>query len=266
MTGHKGLIGSTLLKRLKEQGHIPVALVDLRDGSDIRDPLSEVEADVLFHLASYCTIRGCINSPRKAFSHNVGGSYNVVEWARRSNIKKIVYTSSTRVLYPEKNPYTASKVYVEELVKAYQQCYGIDYVIVRPSTVYGPFDDKTKRLIDIWMRAVLKGEPIKIYGDVDKTLDFTYVDDFVDGLLLASQQTNKEYDIATGRSERLINVAEALKEMASSNSPIDFHLPELAQPQEVEIDITEITKLGYKAKVGILTGLQKTLDFYRGIC
>jgi UDP-glucose 4-epimerase len=267
LTGHKGLIGSVLLKRLTEEGHEPVMLVDLRDNSDVRTlhhwSTPDTKADVVFHLSAFCKIADSIAYPELPLNHNAAGTHSVLEFARKNQIPKIVFTSSTRVLYPEKNPYVASKIYGEELVKAYQQCYGVDYTIIRPSTVYGPFDDLTGRLIDKWMRAVIKNEPLKIYGDVDKTLDFTYVDDFVDGLLLASQQKNKSYDIATGRSEKLIAVAEELVKMAGSKSAIDFELPELAQPQEVEVDITEITKLGYKAQVDIKTGLQRTLDFYR---
>lgn len=268
MSGHKGLVGSVLLERLINLGHQPVLLIDLRDGTDIRN-LHEYDdsgnIDIFFHLGAFCKINESIKRPHLPFKHNVQGTYSVMEFCRRNKIPKIVFTSSTRVLYPNKNPYVASKIYGEELIKGYAECYGIDYIIARLSTVYHGFHDLTHRLIDIWMRAVLQDKPLKIYGNIDKTLDFTYTDDVVDGLLLASQQTNKEYDIATGRSDKLINVAEALVKMADSKSPIDFELPELAQPQEIEIDITEITKLGYKAKVGIYDGLRKTLEFYKEV-
>jgi len=265
MTGHRGLIGTSLLERLKSGGHKPLALFDLAEGTDIRlmDNGVGAHADVLFHLAAYCKINGSINYPARSYNHNVAGMYAVMEYAHRNKIPKVVFTSSTRVLYPNKNPYVASKIFGEEMVKAYHECYGIDYVIIRPSTVYGLIDDKAHRLIDLWMRAVLKNEPLKIYGDINKTLDFTYIDDFIDAFILASQQTNKEFDIATGRSEKLIDVAEDLVKMADSNSPIDFELPEMAQPQEVEIDISEVVKLGYKPKVDVYEGLRRTLEFYK---
>ena len=266
MTGHRGLIGTSLLKRLEDEGHRPFELVDLVDGQDIRTMRfwsNREKVDVLIHLAAFCKINSSIASPMSPYVHNVEGMISVMEYARRNNIPKVIFTSSTRVLYPNKNPYVASKLYGEELVKAYSECYGIDYVIIRPSTVYGPFDDKTHRLMDIWMRAVLKNEPLKIYGNIDKSLDFTYVDDFIDGFMLAIEQTNAEYDIASGRSEKLINVAEELISMANSSSPIDFELPETAQPQEVEVDISAIQKLGYKPKVNVYEGMMRTLEFYR---
>lgn len=264
ITGHLGLIGTSLKKRLDSLGHKCVLAIDLREGNNIIDiSRNDVEADIIFHLAAFCKINESIRKPHLPYLHNIAGTYAVLEYARKNNIPKIVFTSSTRVLYPNKNPYVASKMFCEEQIRAYSECYGLQYVIVRPSTVYCGFDDTTHRLIDLWMRAVLKNQSLKIYGDLNKTLDFTYVDDFVDGLLLCREQTNREFNIATGRSEKLIDVAEALVKMADSKSPIDFELPELAQPQEVEVDITEVTKLGYKAKIDIKEGLRKTLEFYK---
>ena len=152
MTGHKGLIGSFLLKRLIEQGHEPVLLIDKRSGENILD-INKIKlnepVDIMIHLAAFCKINKCIENPELAFRNNVIGVYRILEFCRKNKIPKIIFTSSSRVLSKEKNSYTASKVYGEELIKGYSQCYGIDYVIVRPSTVYGPFNDKTRRLIDL---------------------------------------------------------------------------------------------------------------------
>src|SRR3989338_7642830 len=144
MTGHRGLIGSFLLERMKERGDEAVLLLDKREGYDIlnidRYSLDE-RVDVLIHLAAFCKINKTIENPSLAFESNVVGVNKVLEFCREREIPKIVFSSSARVLAEEKNPYTASKTYGEELVKGYSQCYGIDYVIVRPSTVYGPFND-----------------------------------------------------------------------------------------------------------------------------
>jgi UDP-glucose 4-epimerase len=240
LTGHRGLIGSFLLKRLHAEGHKPVSLVDLRgnrngsDKKDIRDMSKwnvDKKIDIVYHLASFCKIKDCIEDPSKAFEHNVRGTYEVMEFCRKNNVPKIVFTSSTRVLYPEKNPYTASKIYGEELVKSY----GIDYVIVRPSTVYGPFNDLTNRLIHRWIDAAINGESLKIFGDEDKTLDFTYVDDFVDALLQASIETNKEFNIGSGQETKLKDVAQFIIDTVGSGR-IEYHPAEKLQPQNVVVD------------------------------
>ena len=264
MTGHKGLIGSFLLKRLKAEGHRALLLVDKRDGKDIQDmgkfELKE-KADVLIHLASFCKINKTIEIPEFAFANNSRGTEQVMEFCRKNDIKKIVFTSSSRILGKEKNPYTASKIYGEELVKGYSQCYGIDYVIIRPSTVYGPFNDETKRLMDIFILNALSGKELKIFGDENKTLDFTYIDDFVDGISLAMKEKNKCFDLSAGKGIKVSYLADLIIKLAGKGSK-RFYPEETAQPQKVEIDITEIKKIGYAPKVTIEEGVKKTFEWY----
>ena len=264
LTGHKGLIGSFLLKALIEQGHKPILLIDKRDGKNVvdigKEQISE-PVDIFIHLADFCKINKTIENPENAFE-NSRGMEKVLEFCRKNKIPKIVYTSSSRVLASEKNPYTASKLYGEELLKAYGKCYGIGYVIIRPSTVYGPFDDKTARLVDIWIRAALRGEELKIFGNENKTLDFTYIDDFISGFLLAMGQENEDYDIAYGKGIKLVKVADLIIGMAGKGSK-GFYPVEIEQPQEVELDISEITKIGFQPKVSIEEGIRMTFEWYR---
>lgn len=259
LTGHMGLIGSFLLKRLTKEGHNLVALIDLRAGTDIRDicmmPIYE-EIDVMYHLASFCKITDCIKEPHLAFQHNVLGTSQVMEVCRWNGIPKIVFTSSTRVLYPEKNPYTASKLYGEEIIKAYSESYGIDYTIIRPSTVYGPFNDLTNRLVHRWINNAIKDEPLKIFGTKDKTLDFTYVDDFVEALLKASRESNKEFNVGSGQETKLEDVAQFIIDQVGSGQ-IEYHPAEKLQPQNVVVDTDIECPTDWKV------GIQKNIDFLK---
>jgi UDP-glucose 4-epimerase len=148
------------------------------------------------------------------------------------------------------------------LVKGYQQCYGIDYIIIRPSTVYGPFNDETKRLIDVWILNLLTGKDLKIFGDENKTLDFTYIDDFIDGFILAMGQKNREFDISYGAGVKLVDVANHLIKLNGSGK-IEFCSPETAQPQEVELDISAMKEIGYAPKIDVFHGVEKTYDWYK---
>lgn len=265
MTGHKGLIGSFLLKRLISEGHEPILLIDKRDGKnilDIDDYDIEKPVDIMIHLAAFCKINSSIENPNLPYENNVLGTHRVMEFCRKNKIPKIVFTSSSRVLSFDKNPYTASKIYGEELVKGYSQCYGMNYVIIRPSTVYGPFNDKTKRLIDIWILNALQGKDLEIYGNENKTLDFTYVDDFVDGIILAMNEKNKEYDLSSGKSTKLTDVADKIISLAKKGEVV-FKNAEIAQPQEIEIDISKIKELGYFPKVDVFEGVEKTFNWYK---
>ena len=265
MTGHKGLIGSFLLKRLEERGDKAVLLMDLRDGKNVLDmdkiKLNE-KVDVFIHLASFCKINKSIEEPSTVFENNSRVSEKVMEFCKNNKIPKIVFTSSSRILSEEKNPYTASKIYGEELVKGYSQCYNMDYVIIRPSTVYGPFNDKTKRLIDIFILNALNNQELKIFGDENKSLDFTYIDDFLDGFLIAIEQKNKEFDISSGKSVKINYLADYIIKLAENGKKV-FCNSEIAQPQEVELDISKISELGYMSKISIEEGVRKTFEWYK---
>jgi len=210
-------------------------------------------ADILYHLASFCKIRDCIKNPAMAFEHNVRGTYSVMQFCAKHKIPKIMFTSSTRVLYPEKNPYTASKLYGEELVKSY----GMEYVIVRPSTVYGPFDDLTKRVTHQFIMAALKNEDLIIFGDRTKVLDFTYIDDFINAFMQASTTTNRTFNIGTGHGQNLTDVAQLIINIIGSKSQIVYRPPEKLQPQHVVIDNTD-----FQCPTSVETGMTKTIEFW----
>lgn len=277
ITGQCGLIGSALKKRLDDEGNKCILEMDLKDDDDIyyNMPIEKYRANIMFHLASNCKINKCIDNPNWCFD-NVMGIHNVLEFCRRNNIKKIVTFSSSRVLSPERNPYTAGKMYMEELCKSYFACYNIQYVIIRPSTVYGPFDDKTHRLIDIWIRNALNGDNLKIYGDPKtKTLDFTYIDDFIDGvmLILKDNQWNKSYNLSGGEEYNLKKLADLIiKETESpsmqsingqSPSKIIIKPAEIQQPQKIRLNISEMKKIGYCPRVTLKEGVKRTIKFYK---
>ena len=220
------------------------------------------KADVFIHLAAFCKVNKTIENPELAFKSNVLGMHKVLEFCRKNNIPKIIFNSSSRILEKEKNPYTASKIYGEELIKAYSQCYGLEYVIIRPSTVYGPFNDKTSRLVDIWMLSALNNEELKIFGDENKTLDFTYIDDFIEGFLIAMKQKNEEFNIGSGKATKLSYVADLIIKLAGKGKKV-FLPPETAQPQHVELDISKIKSLGYEPKVSVEEGIKRTFEWYK---
>jgi len=268
MTGEQGLIGSYLKKRLEKEGHQILYTPDIRGERknilNIDQIKVEEKIDMLIHLAAHCKINESIINPELAHTNNVEGTFKVIEFCRKNNIPKIVFFSSSRILSKEKNPYTASKIYGEELCKAYKSCYGINYVIIRPSTVYGPFWDKTERLMHKFIINALTGKDLIVYGNPEtKTLDFTYINDFVDGVMLALQTENEEYDISGGEEYNIHKLAKFIIEKTQSKSKIIIQNEEIAQPQEVKLDITKIKKLGYNPKMGIEQGVIETINWYK---
>ncbi len=268
MTGDNGLIGTFLDKRLLEKGYEKVSGIDLRKGKDIldiKDTQIYRNIDVMFHLAAQCKINKSISDPSICHRNNTDGIFEVMEFCRKNNIKKIVYFSSSRVLSNERNPYTAAKLYGEELCKAYYDCYGIEYIIIRPSTVYGPMDDRTHRLIDIYIRSAINDRDLEVYGDPDlKTLDFTYVDDFVNAIfLILDGGWNKEYNISGREEFKVHELAKMIISKLNSNSEIIIKNSEIAQPQKVRLDTSMLDNLGYIPKVNLERGIDLCINFYK---
>jgi nucleoside-diphosphate-sugar epimerase len=270
LTGHRGLIGSYLKEKLEKEGHKII-------GFDIRcneqENVCEIDklklnekVDMLIHAAAHCKINQSISDPKKTFDANVLGTHCIFEFARKNNIKKIVYFSSSRVLSKEKNPYTSAKLYGEELCKAYKDCYGIEYIIIRPSTVYGPFWDETKRLMHIFITNALQGKDLEIYGNPDaKTLDFTYIDDFIDATMLAinHKEWNRDYDISGEQETNIYELAKFIIENTENKSKVIVRDAEIAQPQQVKLSLDKIKALGYKPHVSMEEGVKKSINWYR---
>ena len=270
LTGHKGLIGSYLKKRLEKEGHKIIMGVDIRDGTNILDLKDlkldlDSQADLLIHTAAHCKINQAIKNPELSHYNDAEGTFQVLEFCRKNKIPKIMSFSSSRVLSKEKNPYTAAKIYSEELCRGYHDSYGIDYIIIRPSTVYGPFWDETRRLMHIFIINALTGKDLKIYGDPKtKTLDFTYIDDFIDAIMLAiNGKWNKEYNISGEEEFNVLELAKFIIEKTNSKSKIKICDAEIAQPQKVKLDLSEIKKLGYAKKVPLKEGVMKTIEWYK---
>ena len=247
LTGVNGFIG----RRLKEKYNC------VGIDKDRFHNLRRYSKSMVFHCGAVTKIRDTIEDPNLCFQWNVNATHRVFEFCRK-NDADLIYFSSSRVLADHNNPYTASKVYGEELCKAYNDCYGLKYKVIRPSTVYGPGDKN--RLISIFIEKAKKNEPLIIYGNVNKTLDFTYIDDFMQAfdLIYRKGKWNTDYDVGCG--ERFVlEAAEIIKKELNSESPIYFKPPETAQPQTVGIDYSKLKELGYKPQYPLERGLKETI-------
>lgn len=268
ITGHKGMIGEHLKKELDKTYECKLT-IDKRENGDLTfgDFVPDMKADMFVHLAAHCKINDGTLDPRLPFINNVQGTFNCLEYCRHNDIKKFIYASSSRVLSKEENPYTASKKFGENLCEAYRRCYGIEFLVIRPSTVYGEHDDKTGRLITNWAKQALNGEPLEIFGNKDKTLDFTHVSDFVDGakLLIDNWEStkNKAYDISGEDERTLVDVYDLIIKETNSKSKLIFKEPEIAQPQSIKIDISNMKKLGYNPKVKLEEGIKQLVEYYK---
>jgi len=265
ITGNKGFIGRYIQEFFEKLGYKVIGC-DLKDGLDVNYITTQYnnDIDMIVHCASFCSIRDCIRDPKTTYMTNVNGSYRVFELARKNGIKKVVYFSSSRILSDERNVYTASKIYGEELAKAYQQCYGISYIIIRPSTVYG-VGDTTDRLVPRFIRNALANNDMIIYGDKHKTLDLTYITDFMKAfsLILSNRGWNREYNVSNKMPVSIQQLAMFIRDTIGSKSKIKHEKRELAQPQKVCVNNKELLRLGYKLSHKWEDGILQTIRWMK---
>src|SRR3954454_17674838 len=219
ITGSSGQIGPNLGLRLLREGHdvfgvdkrqntwtdaFPTLLQDLAGHypaftggiGDVEYP----DVDVVVHLAAHAKVHQLVAQPHRALENQVM-AFNVLEFCRGAGIPIIF--SSTREVYGDvhrfegygeatadfaftESPYSASKIAGEALIYSYARCYNLPYLVFRFSNVYGRSDNDLHRMVRVlplFMHQLRRGEPITVYGGVEKTLDFTYVDDCVDGIV-----------------------------------------------------------------------------------
>ena len=175
------------------------------------------ETDLVVHLAAHAKVHQLVGEPHRALENAVM-TFNVLEYARQGSIP-IVFSSSREVYgdvhrfegYDERaadfayteSTYSASKIAGEAFIYSYARCYGLPYLVFRFSNVYGRYDNdlhRMVRVIPLFIHSLSRGEPITIYGGRDKTLDFTYVDDCVDGITRGDRARSPRGTSSTRRS------------------------------------------------------------------
>ncbi|UCC45849.1 MAG: NAD-dependent epimerase/dehydratase family protein [Candidatus Zixiibacteriota bacterium] len=306
ITGGAGFIGSSLIGRLVENNRI-IVFDDLRRNSLARRPyhdhpnLSVVKGDVLdypaladamkgaqivVHCAAIAGIDTVIKHPTETMRVNMLGTAKVMEAARNlTTIERIVdfstsevfgqsafrseETDTTRIgaVGEARWTYAVSKLAAEHLTKAYHQEFNMPTVSVRPFNVYGPGQIGEGAMM-VFIRRALRDEDLHIHGDGNQIRAWCYIDDFIDGLLLALTHPNavgESFNIGNARAVITIyGLAQTIVRVLRSNSHIRF-VDRLGP--DVELRVPSVVKarelVGFEAKVDLEEGILRTADFYR---
>ena len=224
--------------------------------------------DYVIHLASFPREKAVKNNPVEA-AHTMGqGLARVVDCAMRYKVKKLMYASSSMVYgnfedgvkedaaTNPKGAYAIWKVAGEQLVKDYYRQYGLPYVIVRPSAVYGPLDIGD-RVIAKFLIAAMRGRTLTVNG-ADEKLDFTYVDDAAAGIIAATLSKHTgTYNITKGHSCTLEEAANLAVKLAGSGT-VNIVEKDADFPSRGALNIDAAkADFGYDPKVNIEEGFQK---------
>jgi nucleoside-diphosphate-sugar epimerase len=306
ITGSSGQIGTNLALRLLADGH-SVFGVDRRVNGwtdafptllqDLAVPQREFRGgiggapyppcDIVVHLAANAKVYELVEQPHRALE-NINITFNVLEYCWAAGLPLIF--SSSREVYGDihryiteersadfsftESPYSASKISGEALIYSYARCYGLRYLVFRFSNVYGRYDndlERMERVIPLFIRRVSEGEPVTVFGR-EKVLDFTYVDDCVDGIvrgaerLLAGEVEGRTINLAYGEGNSLVRLAELVGEALETRPEIIVQPAK--RPGEVSYYVADISLarelLGFAPQVPLDEGVRRAVAWSRG--
>ncbi len=295
VTGGAGFIGSHLVDRLLDDGHSVTVIDNLSTGrvdniahrgndiklveADIRDLDSILPhfkgIDAVFHLAALADIVPSIVNPREYYTTNVLGTMHVLEAARLSKVKKVVYTASSSCygipaekFYPTPEtapidpqyPYALTKYLGEETAIHWGKVYNMPVVSLRLFNVYGPRSRTSGTygaVFGVFLAQKLNGKPFTVVGDGEQVRDFIYVTDVADAFVTAalSNLNNGIFNVGSGKPQSVNKLVTLLKGEK-------VHIPKRpGEPDRTWADTANImTKLSWQTKVSFEEGVSKVLD------
>lgn len=296
ITGSSGQIGTNLALHLMARGD-QVLGIDRRPNAWTQriesqtldllttpvEKLPQGPFDCIVHLAAHAKVFELVQNPARALE-NVTMCFTALEYARRHKTPLIF--GSSREVYGDihrhvteeaeadfvvaESPYSASKIAGEAFIYSYAECYGLPYLVFRFSNVYGRYDndiERMERVLPLFARKIARDEPIIVFGK-EKVLDFTYVDDCVDGMtrgidaLVSGKVANQTINLAYGQGSTLVDAVNIIS-LALGKTPNVTYQP--ARPGEVTRYVADITKarqlLGYEPQTPLTAGLPKGIQW-----
>ncbi len=302
ITGSSGQIGTNLALRLQDEGHqvlgvdrrpntwtnkIQSRLVDLTQDcvGRLMELMKGFNIDLIVHLAAYAKVFELVREPSRALE-NVTMTFHAAESARLAEIP-IIFGSSREVygdihrhmtnescadFVVAESPYSASKIAGEAFIYSYSQCYGLPYIVFRFSNVYGRYDndlERMERVTPLFIHRIANQLPIVIHGR-EKILDFTYIDDCVNGIILGIKKlinrevVNQTINLACGEGNSLETLAYLIGESVGIEPQISFTPTQSGEVTRYIADITKARKLlGYEPTTPLSEGIPKTIAWYR---
>lgn len=299
VTGGAGFIGSHLADALVAAGHTVTILDNLSSGTtrflpkqaefikaDIRNPeisslFDSHHFDVIYHEAAQTMVPVSIAHPDLDADENIMGLLSILENARRTGVKKVIFSSSAAIygdnpalpLAETETPlpesfYGLTKWMTEHYLALYHKLYGLHYTVLRYSNVYGPRQGAHGEggVIYVFAKALAEGKPITIFGDGKQTRDFISVHDVVAANLAALDKGNEEImNVSTETEITLNELAQRMVSLAGRDASVIHYGP--ARQGDIYRSALSHQKihdvLGWQPSYSLEEGLADTLAFFQ---
>jgi len=298
--GGNGFIGSHVCERLLQLGHEVAAFDVSRDFAALRhldsgrlhritgDFLNRVEVkaamagvDWVFHLATTTTPATSNRNMVFDVQSNVVASIELFEEAAAAGVEKVLFASSGGTVYgrPPVNPvpedvhhdplvsYGVTKLMIEKYGALFRALHGLDVVALRLANPYGPrHRSATQGVIPIFIRRILAGEPIQIWGDGGIVRDYVYIDDVVEAFLRAAAYRGpaRVFNIGTGRGVSLNDLVARLRRIGGRPVEVTYLPGRAFDVPEIVLDVSRAAReLGWRPRVSLEEGLARTWAWYR---
>jgi len=303
VTGGAGFIGSHIVQRLVERGDRVIVLDNFSTGKwenlePLKDDVEIIEGDLrettrisqavqgvdqIFHQAAMVSVPQSMEDPQFCFDVNVQGTVNMLEAAAHAGVKQVVMASSCAVYgdssdYPlsesgqtmSLSPYAASKRINEVYADLYTRTTDMGVTALRYFNIYGPRqspDSEYAAAIPIFVRLLLDGKAVNIYGDGLQSRDFVFVDDVVRANFQASESSESAggvFNVCTGDEITIAELVKVLREIIP-NTPEAV----LAEPRPGDIyrslgnPSLAGSQIGFESHTDLLDGFRQTVEWMR---
>ena len=297
ITGVAGFLGSSLANHLAREGHQVRGLDDLSTGDpqalgpDVHFTRGDVsdrpklwtllqDVDVVYHLAARVSVPESVLYPRDYNNVNVGGTVALMEAMRDVGVRRVVLTSSgavygdlaeqplTETLTPNpRSPYAVSKLAAEFYVRTIGRLWGIETVSLRIFNAYGPGQNLPAShppVVPHYLKQALRGGTLVAHGDGSQTRDYVYVDDVVSALVAAATAPNINglvINVGSGVETSVSDLIKAVLDVTGSKAEVIYNTQTSGGVSRMRADIRlAVHKLNYHASIGLVKGLQLTLN------
>jgi nucleoside-diphosphate-sugar epimerase len=304
VTGSAGFIGRSIAAALLERGDDVRGVDNFATGK--RENLIGIEGmefvegdlanldvcrevcagvEVVFHEAALPSVPRSVIDPIASNVACVDATVNLLWAAKEAGVRRVVYAASSsaygdtptlpkhEAMLPNPiSPYAVAKLTGEYYMRSFARVYGLETVALRYFNVFGPYQDPTSQysgVLAVFCRKMLAGEQPTIYGDGETSRDFTFIENTVEGNLLAAlapaeKVTGKMMNVATGVRITLNEVVEVLREITGYSGPVAYAPERAGDIRHSLADIALAEELlGYRPSVDFREGLERTVEWYR---